>query len=63
MIQLPAGVGISFVNKVPEELIYISLKNIDLGYSSNPHGQSVEANVAVIQVCSLLMTPFQIGVN
>ena len=49
-IQLPGGVGISLVNKQPEELVYISLKNIDLVYSSNPHGQSVEANVAAIQV-------------
>ena len=49
-MQLPAGLGVSFVNKAPEELIYISLKNIDFSYSSNPHGQSFEANVAVIQV-------------
>ncbi len=48
-IQLPGGLGVSLVNATPEELAYISLRNIDLSYSSNPHGQALEANVAAIQ--------------
>ncbi|XP_053397930.1 intermembrane lipid transfer protein VPS13D-like [Mercenaria mercenaria] len=48
-VNLKGGVGISLVNKVPEELLYITLKNITLSYRSNQRGTTLEMNVSNIQ--------------
>ncbi len=50
MIQMPGGIGISLVNSSPEEILYISMRNIEFTYTSNPHGQTVEVNIMGIQV-------------
>ncbi|KAL4233287.1 Vacuolar protein sorting-associated protein 13D [Mactra antiquata] len=49
-VNLKGGLGISVVNKVPEELLYIALKNITLNYRSHHRGTTLEMSVANIQV-------------
>ena len=50
LVELPAGLGISLVNSWPEELVYISLRNIRLTYQSSEAGQLIEATIKNIQV-------------
>ena len=50
VVSLKAGVGISLVNHVPEELVYITLKNIEVKLSSTSSGQILDASVGNIQV-------------
>lgn len=54
-VNLKGGVGVSLVNKVPEELLYITLKNITLSYRSNQRGTTLEMSVANIQVPSFIL--------
>ncbi len=49
-INLPAGVGLSIINKVPEELMYVSLRNILFDYSSSSLGEALEVSVKNFQV-------------
>ncbi len=59
MIQMPGGIGISLVNSSPEEILYISMRNIEFTYTSNPHGQTVEVNIMGIQVSTERQTHIQ----
>lgn len=47
---LPNGIGVSLVNHVPEELLYISLRAINLKYTSSRDGQSIVTAIEKIQV-------------
>ena len=53
LVELPAGLGISLVNSWPEELVYVSLRNIQLDYHSSEAGQLIEATIKNIQVSSI----------
>ncbi|XP_013405463.1 vacuolar protein sorting-associated protein 13D-like isoform X2 [Lingula anatina] len=48
------GVGISLVNHIPEELVYISFMDIDVGFSSKRGSQLLEMSVKNVQVDSQL---------
>ncbi|KAK3583966.1 hypothetical protein CHS0354_033760 [Potamilus streckersoni] len=49
-LNLKGGIGISLVNKVPEELLYISLRNISFFYQASPTAITVDASVIDFQV-------------
>ena len=50
-MQLSSGLGISLVNdKNNEELLYITLRYIDINYSSTSDGQQLTANIHRVQV-------------
>ena len=53
-MSLKAGVSISLVNHVPEELIYITLKDIEVKLSSTSTGQILDASVGNIQVVIMI---------
>lgn len=59
-VNLKGGLGISLVNSVPEELLYISLRNIVLLYRENARAVTMEMTVSNIQVtlCTLLLRFF-----
>lgn len=54
-MSLKGGLGISLINKVPEELVYISLSNITMDYVSTPERVSFDISVADIQVDNQLL--------
>lgn len=47
---MPRGVGISLVNRVPEELVYILLKNIDVRCCSKEGTLITECSIGNVQV-------------
>ena len=49
-VNLKGGLGLSIVNSLPEELLYISLKNIMLMYRENSKAVTMEISVSNIQV-------------
>ncbi|WAR08719.1 VP13D-like protein [Mya arenaria] len=54
-LNLKGGVGISLVNTVPEELLYISLKNITLNYREGMKAVTFEVTVGNIQADNQLL--------
>ena len=49
-VKLSAGIGVSVVSKLQEELLFITLSDIDIDYSTNSHGQQMEMSVKNMQV-------------
>ena len=49
-----AGVGISLVNHVPEELVYVSLQQIDVTYDSDHKGTVFTGDVGNVQNLGIL---------
>ena len=49
-LSLRDGVGISLVNSLPEELVYITLRNIQVEISSQHSQLTVDASVAEVKV-------------
>ena len=50
MLNLIGGIGLSLVNSIPEELVYISLQRIHIDYCGSPISQTLEVTVNNIQV-------------
>ncbi|OWF52509.1 Vacuolar protein sorting-associated protein 13D [Mizuhopecten yessoensis] len=49
-MNLKGGLGISLVNKNAEELLYISMRNIIMDYSSTPSSIKMDISVASVQM-------------
>ena len=49
-LRLPEGVGISLVNNVPEELLYLEFKGINVNYSCDNGEQIIDASIYNIKV-------------
>ncbi|XP_078319654.1 intermembrane lipid transfer protein VPS13D-like [Crassostrea virginica] len=49
-IKLKGGLGVSLVNSTPEELIYISLRDISVKYIFNTNSTTTDISVANVQV-------------
>ncbi|CAE1274656.1 VPS13D [Acanthosepion pharaonis] len=56
VINLPRGVGISLVNRVPEELVYILLKNIDIRCCSKEGTLITECSIGNVQIDNQLFS-------
>lgn len=54
LVKLEGGIGLSLVNKVPEELVFASLTNINVHYTQLSTGQVLELSVQDIQVFAIL---------
>ncbi|XP_059722821.1 intermembrane lipid transfer protein VPS13D isoform X2 [Haemorhous mexicanus] len=55
LVKLEGGIGLSLVNKVPEELVFASLTNINVHYTQLSTGQVLELSVQDIQVDNQLL--------
>lgn len=53
-MKLEGGIGLSLVNKVPEELIFASLTRINIHYTQLSTSQVLELSVQDIQVFAIL---------
>ena len=49
-LSLKDGIGISLVNSLPEELVYITLRNIQVEITSRTSQLTVNASVAEVKV-------------
>lgn len=54
LVKLEGGIGLSLVNKVPEELIFASLTRINIHYTQLSTSQVLELSVQDIQVFAIL---------
>lgn len=50
LVKLEGGIGLSLVNKVPEELIFASLTRINVHYTHMSASQVLELSVQDVQV-------------
>ncbi|KAG2458956.1 VP13D protein, partial [Polypterus senegalus] len=55
LVNLEEGLGISLVNKVPEELIFATLSGIDVHFTKTATSQVLELNIGGIQVDNQLL--------
>ncbi|XP_041275721.1 vacuolar protein sorting-associated protein 13D isoform X1 [Onychostruthus taczanowskii] len=55
LVKLEGGIGLSLVNKVPEELVFASLTSINVHYTQLSTGQVLELSVHDIQVDNQLL--------
>lgn len=53
-MKLEGGIGLSLVNKVPEELVFASLTGINVHYTQLSTSQVLELSVQDIQVFAIL---------
>ena len=49
-MSLKGGFGISLINKTPQELVYITLGNIQVDYISHPNSVTMDISVGSVQV-------------
>lgn len=49
-MKLDGGVGVSLINKVPEELVFATLTGIDVRYTKVATGQMLEVSIQDVQV-------------
>ena len=54
LVKLEGGIGLSLVNKVPEELVFASLTRIHVHYTQLSTSQVLELSVQDIQVFAIL---------
>ncbi len=52
LVNFEEGVGVSLVNKVPEELVFCTLSGIDVHYIRTAANEVLEINIQNIQVSS-----------
>lgn len=52
LVNLEEGVGLSLVNKLPEELVFATLSGIDVHFTRTAANQVLELTVKNIQVSS-----------
>ncbi|KAM9343202.1 intermembrane lipid transfer protein VPS13D isoform 1-T1 [Pholidichthys leucotaenia] len=55
LVKLDEGVGVSLVNKVPEELVFITLSGIDVHFTRTAANEVLELSVQTIQVDNQLL--------
>ncbi|XP_018408139.1 PREDICTED: vacuolar protein sorting-associated protein 13D [Nanorana parkeri] len=55
MVKLQEGIGISLINKVPEELVFASLMGIDVHYTHLAANQVLELNIQNVQADNQLI--------
>lgn len=58
-MNLEEGVGVSLVNKVPEELVFTTLSGIDVHFTRTAANEVLELSIQNIQVSSPDHTGFQ----
>jgi len=56
IIRLKKGLGISLVDRTPEELVYIMFRDVAVEYVQENDEQSLRADVHSLQVNSLTCT-------
>lgn len=56
-MNLEDGVGLSLVNKVPEELVFATLSGIDVHFTRTAGSQVLEMSVQRIQVPEPIRSP------
>jgi len=56
IIRLKKGLGISLVDRTPEELVYIMFRDVAIEYVQENDEQSLRADVHSLQVNSLTCT-------
>ncbi|XP_068096572.1 intermembrane lipid transfer protein VPS13D isoform X2 [Hyperolius riggenbachi] len=54
-VKLVQGIGISLINKLPEELVFASLMGIDVHYTHQTANQVLELNIQNVQVDNQLI--------
>lgn len=52
LVNLEEGVGLSLVNKLPEELVFATLSGIDIHFTRTGANEVLELSVQNIQVTS-----------
>ncbi|XP_075461165.1 intermembrane lipid transfer protein VPS13D isoform X3 [Ascaphus truei] len=55
IVNLEGGIGISFVNKVPEELVFVSLTGINIHYTHLAASQVLELSIQDVQADNQLI--------
>ncbi|XP_059188288.1 intermembrane lipid transfer protein VPS13D [Centropristis striata] len=55
LVNLEEGVGVSLVNKVPEELVFTTLSGIDVHFTRTAANQVLELSIQTIQVDNQLL--------
>ncbi|XP_043387413.1 vacuolar protein sorting-associated protein 13D isoform X3 [Chelonia mydas] len=55
LVKLEGGIGLSLVNKVPEELVFASLTGINVHYTQLSTGQVLELSIQDVQVDNQLI--------
>ncbi|XP_069775082.1 intermembrane lipid transfer protein VPS13D isoform X2 [Narcine bancroftii] len=55
LVKLDGGVGLSLINKVPEELIFTTLTGIDVHYTKVATGQMLEVSIQDVQIDNQLL--------
>lgn len=56
LVNLDEGLGVSLVNKVPEELVFITLSGIDVHFTRTAANEVLELSIQSIQVSSLQLS-------
>lgn len=52
LVNLDEGLGVSLVNKVPEELVFATLSGIDIHFTRTAANEVLELSIQNIQVSS-----------
>ncbi|XP_078281630.1 intermembrane lipid transfer protein VPS13D isoform X1 [Rhinoraja longicauda] len=55
LVKLDGGVGLSLINKVPEELAFATLTGIDVHYTKVATGQMLEVSIQDVQIDNQLL--------
>ncbi|XP_055514974.1 LOW QUALITY PROTEIN: intermembrane lipid transfer protein VPS13D [Leucoraja erinacea] len=55
LVKLDGGVGVSLINKVPEELVFATLTGIDVRYTKVATGQMLEVSIQDVQIDNQLL--------
>uniref|UniRef100_UPI00398EEC11 intermembrane lipid transfer protein VPS13D isoform X3 n=1 Tax=Pristiophorus japonicus TaxID=55135 RepID=UPI00398EEC11 len=55
LVKLDGGVGLSLVNKAPEELVFTTLTGIDVHYTQTATGQMLEVSIQDVQIDNQLL--------
>ncbi|XP_032904332.1 vacuolar protein sorting-associated protein 13D isoform X5 [Amblyraja radiata] len=55
LVKLDGGVGVSLINKVPEELAFATLTGIDVRYTKVATGQMLEVSIQDVQIDNQLL--------
>lgn len=55
LVSLDEGLGVSLVNKVPEELVFTTLSGIDVHFTRTAANEVLELSIQNIQVSSQLL--------
>lgn len=59
LVNLDEGLGVSLVNKVPEELVFTTLSGIDVHFTRTAANEVLELSIQNIQVSSGALCDFR----